>query len=194
MRVTLAMLFYFGSVFGVGFLLGPMRVLWLEPRFGPFIATACEAPFLLMAMLVAARWVPCVFNIRRDPKTLVLVGIGSLALLQIADFTVGFWLRSITPTEQFAQLPTEQRKHLRCLPGIVCNNAMGCQLGWCGSSSMVMSAQVNWDSWAEPLLTGVTCRFTAGRHCPSRAIRRPQASNPALGSFHERPNMSNIDH
>jgi hypothetical protein len=96
MRVTLAMLFYFGLVFGTGFLLGPIRVLWLEPRFGPIIATACEAPFLLIAMLVAARRVPRV------------VGIGSLALLQIADFTVGFWLRGITPTEQFAQLLTGQ--------------------------------------------------------------------------------------
>ena len=108
MRVTLAMLFYFGLVFGTGFLLGPIRVLWLEPRFGPIIATACEAPFLLIAMLIAARRVPRVLNIRRDPKTLVLVGIGSLALLQIADFTVGFWLRGITPTEQFAQLLTGQ--------------------------------------------------------------------------------------
>ena len=108
MRITLAILLYFGVVFGVGFLLGPMRVLWLEPRFGPIIATACEAPFLLMAMLIAARRVPRVLNIRRDPKTLVLVGIGSLALLQIADFTVGFWLRGITPTEQLAQFLTGQ--------------------------------------------------------------------------------------
>jgi hypothetical protein len=72
MRVTLAMLFYFGLVFGVGFLLGPIRVLWLEPRFGPIIATACEAPCMLLAILVAGRWVPRVLNIRRDPKTLVL--------------------------------------------------------------------------------------------------------------------------
>jgi hypothetical protein len=72
-RVTLAMLFYFGLVFGDGFLLGPIRVLWLEPRFGPIIATACEAPFMLLAILVAGRWVPRVLNIRRDPKTLVLV-------------------------------------------------------------------------------------------------------------------------
>jgi hypothetical protein len=59
-------------------------------------------------LLIAARRLPRVLNIRRDPKTLVLVGIGSLALLQIADFTVGFWLRGITPTEQFAQLLTGQ--------------------------------------------------------------------------------------
>jgi hypothetical protein len=49
-----------------------------------------------------------VVNIRRDPKALVLVGIGSLASLQIADFAVGFWLRGITPPEQFTQLLTVQ--------------------------------------------------------------------------------------
>ena len=108
MRVTLAMLFYFGLVFGTGFLLGPIRVLWLEPRFGPIIATACEAPFLLLAILIAARWVPRVLNIRRDSKALVLIGVGSLVLLQIADFTIGFWLRGFTPKEQFVQLLTGQ--------------------------------------------------------------------------------------
>jgi hypothetical protein len=108
MRVTLGMLFYFGLVFGSGFLLGPIRVLWLEPRFGPIMATACEAPFLLLAILIAARWVPRVLNIRRDSKALVLIGVGSLVLLQIADFTIGFWLRGFTPKEQFVQLLTGQ--------------------------------------------------------------------------------------
>ena len=108
MRVTLAMLFYFGLVFGTGFLLGPIRVLWLEPRFGPIIATACEAPFMLLAILVAARWVPRVLNIQRDSKALILIGVGSLLLLQIADFTIGFWLRGITPKEQSVQLLTGQ--------------------------------------------------------------------------------------
>lgn len=108
MRVTLAMLCYFSSVFGVGFLLGPIRVMWLEPRFGPIIATACEAPFILLAILVAARWVPRVLNIRRDSKALVVIGVGSLVLLQIADFTIGFWLRGITPKEQFVRLLTGQ--------------------------------------------------------------------------------------
>jgi hypothetical protein len=104
MRIALAILLYFGAVFGAGFLLGPIRVVWLEPRVGAIIATACEAPFLLMAMLAAARWVPHVFNIRQDPKAL----IGALILLQIADFTVGFWLRGVTPTEQIAQFGTGQ--------------------------------------------------------------------------------------
>jgi hypothetical protein len=108
MRIALAILLYFGAVFGAGFLLGPIRVVWLEPRLGPIVATACEAPFLLMAMLAAALWVPRVLNIGHDPRTLILVGMGALLLLQIADFTVGVWLRGITPTEQVAQFRTGQ--------------------------------------------------------------------------------------
>jgi hypothetical protein len=108
MRIASAMLLYFGLVFATGFLLGPIRVLWLEPRVGPIVATACEAPFLLMAMLVAARWVPRVLNIRRAPKTLLSIGIGALALLQMADFTVGIWLRGTGAAEQLGQFLTGQ--------------------------------------------------------------------------------------
>jgi hypothetical protein len=41
-------------------------------------------------------------------KNACLIGIGSLVLLQIADFTVGFWLRGVSPREQFVQLLTGQ--------------------------------------------------------------------------------------
>jgi hypothetical protein len=47
-------------------------------------------------------------HIRRDAKTLLLIGIGSLVLLQIADFAVGLWLRGMTPTEQILQFLTAQ--------------------------------------------------------------------------------------
>jgi hypothetical protein len=77
MRVTPAMPFYCGLVFGVGFLLGPIRVLWLEPRFGPIIATACGAPFMLLAILVAGRWVPRVLKHPARSKNARL-GVGSL--------------------------------------------------------------------------------------------------------------------
>jgi hypothetical protein len=117
MRVALAILLYFGVVFGAGFLLGPIRVVWLEPRLGLIVATACEAPFLLMAMLLAARWVPCVLNIRQEPKTLILVGIGALVLLQIADFTVGFWLRGITRQNRLlSSEPVKETSMRPCWP------------------------------------------------------------------------------
>jgi hypothetical protein len=46
---------YFLIVFGIGFLLGPVRVFWLEPRLGETMATLCEAPFLLIAIVLVTR-------------------------------------------------------------------------------------------------------------------------------------------
>jgi hypothetical protein len=58
MRIAAAAMLYFAVVFGVGFLLGPIRVLWLEPKLGPTGASLCEAPFLLLTMVIAARRLP----------------------------------------------------------------------------------------------------------------------------------------
>src|ERR1017187_3233982 len=49
MRIVLATLLYFAVVFGTGLVLGPVRLLWLEPRVGPAIAELIEAPFLVIA-------------------------------------------------------------------------------------------------------------------------------------------------
>jgi hypothetical protein len=81
-RIAAAALLYFGIVFGAGLLLGPIRVLWLEPRVGPVIAVACETPFLLAAMLLAARWVPSALHLRRSFSALATMGIGALLLQQ----------------------------------------------------------------------------------------------------------------
>lgn len=49
-------LFYGAAAFACGFVLGPLRVLVLEPRFGPLGAVAIEAvPMLLALALLAPR-------------------------------------------------------------------------------------------------------------------------------------------
>ena len=53
-------------VFGIGFLLGPVRVFWLGPRLGETMATLCEAPFLLIAIVIVARWLPRTLNLTRS--------------------------------------------------------------------------------------------------------------------------------
>jgi hypothetical protein len=53
-----AAVLYFLAAFGAGFLLGPIRVLVLEPRLGAFAAVLIEAPLLLAANVVAAPVVP----------------------------------------------------------------------------------------------------------------------------------------
>lgn len=54
-RILRAAAVYIGIVFAVGILLGPVRVLWVEQWFGRTIAVLLEAPFLVIAMMFAAR-------------------------------------------------------------------------------------------------------------------------------------------
>jgi hypothetical protein len=108
MRTAAAALLYCVLVFAAGFLLGPIRVLWLEPKLGPFLAVLCEMPFLIAAMVFAARWVPRVVSLAREPQSLILMGLGALALLQAADIAVGVGLRGLTLSAQFAQFATPQ--------------------------------------------------------------------------------------
>lgn len=106
MRLIAAAASYFLIVFGVGFVFGPVRVFWLEPWLGEAAATICEAPFLLCAMLLAARWLPRALVLRPNIASLAIVGVGALLLQQFADFAVGAVLRGITPAQQLAHLST----------------------------------------------------------------------------------------
>ncbi len=56
-RVVGAGLLYFALTFGAGFLLGPIRILWLEPRLGARNAELLEIPVMVGVTFLAARWV-----------------------------------------------------------------------------------------------------------------------------------------
>jgi hypothetical protein len=115
MRIVAAALLYCAIVFAVGLVLGPIRVLWLEPAIGPVAAELCEAPFLLAAMIFAARWVPSVLHVRRDLASLALMGLGALAIQQAADLAVGIYVRGIGPAEQLAHYATAAGLIYACL-------------------------------------------------------------------------------
>lgn len=106
MMIAGAAVLYFLIVFGVGFLLGPIRVLVLEPRVGQLAAVLVEAPFLIAAIVLAARWVPRWCGTAPTTASLLGVGFGALVLQQIADFLVGLTLRGIGPAEQLARFAT----------------------------------------------------------------------------------------
>ena len=94
-------LVYFALVFGAGFLLGPIRVLVLEPRVGVRVAELVEAPLMLAAIALAARWV-----VRRRAAGLATpgwLGVGCIAaaLVLAADLAVGVGLRGMTVAEVF---------------------------------------------------------------------------------------------
>jgi hypothetical protein len=99
MPILILAVLYFAAVFAAGFLLGPIRVFWLEPRLGETAAVLRETPFLLIAMVAAARWVPGRTGLRAGLGSLAGMGVVALALQQTADFTVGAGLRGISPDE-----------------------------------------------------------------------------------------------
>jgi hypothetical protein len=106
MRLLSAVALYFVVVFVAGFLLGSVRVFWLEPRMEKALAVLCETPFLLLAMVLAARWVTERFRITADRTSLVAIGVGALVLQQIIDLSLGAALRGLTLVEQLQNFET----------------------------------------------------------------------------------------
>jgi hypothetical protein len=85
--------------------LGPIRVLLLEPRLGMLGAVAVEMPLLLIAMVIAAGWVPRQLGFQ-DSGTLAAMGGGALLLVLLADFIVGIGLRGLSFEQQVRQFST----------------------------------------------------------------------------------------
>ncbi len=104
-KTIAAIALYFGIVFGAGFVLGPIRVLWLGPWLGALASVAIEVPLLLIVMAIAARWVPRRLDFH-DRATLAAMGGGALLLVILADFAVGTGLRGLSLEQQIRQFLT----------------------------------------------------------------------------------------
>jgi hypothetical protein len=87
---------YFALVFGAGFVLGPIRILWLVPRFGTRTAELMEAPLMLAVVIVAARWVVRRLTLSSTSSKPLGVGMIALGLLLVVEFSLVLWLRSLT--------------------------------------------------------------------------------------------------
>lgn len=93
---------YFALVFGAGFVLGPIRILWAVPRFGERTAELMETPIMLVVIILAARWIGRHLAVPPAPSIRLGVGLVALGLLLVAEFTVVLWLRGLTMGEYFA--------------------------------------------------------------------------------------------
>jgi hypothetical protein len=71
-------------VFGAGFLLGAIRVLFLVPRLGVRTAELLEMPLKLVIIICAARFVVRHFSLPPTPGVRLTVGGLALALLVAA--------------------------------------------------------------------------------------------------------------
>ena len=93
---------YFALVFGAGFALGTIRVLWLLPRMSTRAAELIEMPVMLAVTILAARWVMQRLPAPRTASARLGVGFTALALLLVAEFATAFWLRGMTVGEYLA--------------------------------------------------------------------------------------------
>jgi hypothetical protein len=102
MQTVKAGALYFAIVFGVGFLLGPIRLLWVVPRLGARVAEILEAPIMLVVSMAAARWI--VLKVSLLPTTTKRLGMGGagLALMIVAEFLLVLPLRGVSLREYFA--------------------------------------------------------------------------------------------
>jgi len=82
--------------------LGPIRILWLVPRFGTRTAELMETPLMLAVVIVAARWVVRRVAAPSTSSKRLGVGILALGLLLVAEFTLVLWLRGMTFREYLA--------------------------------------------------------------------------------------------
>lgn len=106
MRALKAGVIYFLLVFAVGWVLGPIRELWAVPHLGRVAAMLSEAVIMLLAMIVAARWVIRWFDVPRTLLATISMGPVALALLVPAEIAGVVWVRGLSLQGYFASFLT----------------------------------------------------------------------------------------
>ena len=102
MQVLKAGVLYFAVVFGAGFVLGPIRILWVVPRLGTGAAELLEAPIMFVVTIVGARWIVRRFAIPPTPSSRLTMGCIALGLMLLAEFTLVLWLRGLSISQYLA--------------------------------------------------------------------------------------------
>ena len=85
MQTLKAAVLYFAIVFGAGFVLGPLRILWVAPGLGTRTAELIEAPIMLATSSVAAQWIVRRLAVPARASSRLGMGIVALALMLMAE-------------------------------------------------------------------------------------------------------------
>lgn len=101
--VLRAAITYFALVFGAGFILGPIRVLLLEPRVGTRMAELMETPLLLVVIVLAARWLHRARTSAMTHAQRLQVGALTVGCVLLADIGVGMGLRGMSLAAVFLE-------------------------------------------------------------------------------------------
>ena len=100
LNILKAAVVYFALVFGAGFVLGPIRILFTVPRFGVRLAELMEFPVMLVVIVLTSRWLVRKFQLAAH---VWLVGFLALGLMIAFEFTLVLWLRGLTLSEYFRE-------------------------------------------------------------------------------------------
>ncbi|MFI5102663.1 MAG: hypothetical protein ACHP9V_04735 [Terriglobales bacterium] len=95
-RILKAGALYFAFVFGAGFILGPIRIVWVVPRLGTRTAELLEAPIMLVIAVIAARWIARRLAVPPTWSSRLGMGAIALALMLFAEFTLVLSLRGMS--------------------------------------------------------------------------------------------------
>ena len=93
MRTVKAAFAYFALVFGAGFVLGAVRVPLLVPRLGERVAELIEMPFMLVVIVLAARFVVKRFALPAAASVRLGAGFAALGLLLGAELLLAVVLQ-----------------------------------------------------------------------------------------------------
>lgn len=101
-QIIKAALAYFVTVFGLGFVLGTLRVLFVIPRIGETAAVLLELPVMLAASWVAAGWCVRRFAVPASAGARLAMGLLAFALVMVAELTLAVLLFGQSPARHFA--------------------------------------------------------------------------------------------
>lgn len=99
MHIFTPALVYFLIVFGAGFVLGTIRVLFVLPLFGERTAELLEMPLMLAVIVLAARWITRRYLRQAQSRERLAVGGIATGCMLAAEFLVGLILRGLSPME-----------------------------------------------------------------------------------------------
>ena len=102
MKILKAGVLYFALVFGAGFVLGFIRILWVLPRFGTRMAELMETPIMFVVTIVAAWWIARRLAVTSTLPSRLGMGFIAVGLLVVAEFTFVLWLRGLSINEYLA--------------------------------------------------------------------------------------------
>ena len=99
MNTLKSALVYFALVFGTGFMLGTIRVLWIVPSIGVRTAELIEMLPMFVAILLSARWINQHFADADNISTRLKTGFLAMSFLLGAEIALGVSLQGASIPE-----------------------------------------------------------------------------------------------